>query len=118
MEETKNVLLELSFEFALKIINYCELLNYHKKYIISNQLLRSGTSIGSNINEAQHPESRADFIHKLKIASKETAETNYWLKICMISKNYPDSSFLQDDLNSIMKLLSSIISKTKSNQKR
>ena len=67
----KNVIVELSFEFALKIISYVELLEKNRKYVIAKQLLRSGTSIGANVREAQNAESKADFIHKLKIAAKE-----------------------------------------------
>jgi len=62
----KNVILEKSFEFALKIIEFCELLDESRKFVISKQLLLSGTSIGANIHESQSAESRADFIHKLK----------------------------------------------------
>jgi len=67
--EKKNEVLDLSFEFALQIIEFCELLEENKKYVIAKQLLRSGTSIGANIREAQNAESNSDFIHKLKIAA-------------------------------------------------
>lgn len=80
--KTGNVVLDKSFAFALSIISYCETLEQNKKFVISNQLLKSGTSIGANINEAQNSESRADFIHKLKIAAKEAEETRYWLLLC------------------------------------
>jgi four helix bundle protein len=69
MMEKKNEVLDLSFEFALQIIEFCELLEENKKYVIAKQLLRSGTSIGANIREAQNAESNSDFIHKLKIAA-------------------------------------------------
>ncbi|NLB91853.1 MAG: four helix bundle protein, partial [Bacteroidales bacterium] len=65
MKERKNEILDLSFEFALEIIEYSELLESERKYVIARQLLRSGTSIGANVREAQSSESRADFIHKL-----------------------------------------------------
>jgi len=74
-----NEIMKISFEFALKIIDYCELLNENKKFVISQQLLKSGTSIGTNICEAQNTESKADFYHKLKISAKEIEETQYWL---------------------------------------
>ncbi len=61
----------------------------NKKYVITRQLMRSGTSIGANIREAQDAESNQDFIHKLKFAAKEADETEYWLKLCKKSKNYP-----------------------------
>ena len=80
-ELSKNLIVSLSFEFALEIIEYCELLEEKRKYVISNQLLKSGTSIGANVKEAQNAESKADFIHKLKIALKESNETEYWLEL-------------------------------------
>ena len=83
MEEPKrNEILELSFEFALEIIEYCELLEAKRKYVIAQQLLKSGTSVGANIREAQNPHSRADFISKLVISAKEADETEYWLLLC------------------------------------
>ena len=69
--EKENVILEKSFQFALEVIDFAELLNEKRKYLLSNQIFRSGTSIGANIREAQHAESPADFIHKLKISAKE-----------------------------------------------
>jgi len=73
----------------------------------------SGTSIGANVREAQNAESKADFIHKLKISAKEADETEYWLTLCKLSENYPLSEELLIDLNSIIKVLSKIISSTK-----
>ena len=72
-----------SFQFAIRIVNLCKLLrNERKEYSLSKQLLRSGTSIGANIFEAQNAQSRADFLSKLNIALKETTETKYW--ICLL----------------------------------
>jgi len=65
----RNVILELSFQFALNIIAYCEVLEEKRRFVISQQLLKSGTSVGANIREAQSAKSKIDFIHKLKIAS-------------------------------------------------
>ena len=112
--ERRNEILELSFEFALDIIIFTELLEEHKKYVISRQLLKSGTSIGANVRESQNSESKADFIHKLKIAAKEAEETEYWLLLCQHSPSYPYNPELMTKLISIKKLLSSIISKMKS----
>lgn len=106
-------MLELSFEFALQIITYCEELEEKRKYVIARQLLKSGTSIGANIREAQNAESNLDFIHKLKIAAKEAEKTEYWLLLCEKSENYPSPSDLHTSLISIKKLLNSIISKMK-----
>jgi len=113
--EKKNAILEKSFAFALLIIEYTEELESQKKYVLSRQLLRSATSIGANIREAQSCESRADFIHKLKIAAKEADETEYWLLLCKNSKSYPFNELLLPNLFEIQKLLSSIISTSKKN---
>jgi len=113
MEKRRNVILEKSFEFALLVVEYCELLDVKKKYVISKQLLRSGTSVGANIYEAQSAESRADFIHKLKIADKEAYETEYWLLLCEKSNHYPNPNGLIENLIEVKKLLSTIISSSK-----
>ena len=90
MEDKENVIIKLTFQFALEIIKYCETLQENKKFVIANQLLKVGTSIGANIREAQNAESKADFIHKLKISAKEVEETIYWLEFCKHSENYPN----------------------------
>lgn len=114
--EKRNEILELSFEFAIDIIRFTELLEEQKKYVIVRQLLKSGTSIGANIRESQNSESEADFIHKLKIAAKEADETEYWLLLCQQSPNYPFDPTLITKLISIKKLLSTIISTMKRKQ--
>jgi four helix bundle protein len=75
--DKENIIVEKSFQFSLKIVLYCELLEENKKYVISRQLLRSGTSIGANVREAQNAENKTDFIHKIKLAAKEAEETEY-----------------------------------------
>lgn len=110
----QNIILEKSFEFALNIVAYSEALEKNKKYVIAKQILKSGTSIGANIREAQSAESNADFIHKLKIADKEANETEYWLQLCKRAKSYPDPENLISTLQEIKKLLSKIISTSKS----
>ena len=80
-----NALLIKTFNFSLKIIDYTEALQEKKKFVIANQLLKSGTSIGANSKEAQNAESKADFIHKLKIGVKELNETEVWLRIIVAS---------------------------------
>ena len=77
-----NLIVGLTLEFAIEVVKYCEVLELNKKYVIARQLLRSGTSIGANVREAQNAESKPDFIHKFKIAAKEAEETEYWLLIC------------------------------------
>ena len=74
-----NPILKLTFDFSLLIIDYCELLESQRKYVLARQLLKSGTSIGANAMEAQNAESKADFIHKMKIAAKEAEESQYWV---------------------------------------
>ncbi|MEI6556109.1 MAG: four helix bundle protein [Paludibacter sp.] len=111
--EKENVILDKSFQFALEIINFAELLNEKKKYLLSNQIFRSGTSIGANVREAQHAESPADFIHKLKISAKEAEETEYWLLLCKESPHYPTNEKLLFDLKEIQKILTKIIHTTK-----
>src|SRR6476661_1359661 len=93
-----NPLLKHTMLFSLMVIDYCEVLNRSGKYIISNQLLKSATSIGANAMEAQNAESKADFIHKIKIAAKEADETQYWLSLCEFSSEYPDCKVLCDKL--------------------
>ena len=109
----KNLIVELSFVFALKIIKYVELLEQGRKYVIARQLIRSGTSIGANVREAQNAESRADFIHKLKVAAKEADETEYWLLLCKESKGYEKNDELLQNCTSIIKVLSKIIASSK-----
>ena len=108
-----NPLLKLSIAFALDIISYCEKLNEEKKYIIAKQLLRSATSIGANAMEAQNPESKADFIHKMKIAAKEAGETQYWLILCEKAQGYPKQIDLLNKLEELNRILGSIISTAK-----
>lgn len=109
----KNPILKLAFDFSLMIIDYCELLDLQKKYIISRQLLRSGTSIGANAMEAQNAESKIDFIHKMKIAAKEAEESQYWLWLCEYSSSYPDCQKIQEKLIEIHKVLGKILSTSK-----
>ncbi len=77
-----NIILIKSFEFSKNIIEFAERLEKERKFVVSNQLIKSGTSIGANVKEAQNGESKKDFIHKLKIALKEADETEYWLFLC------------------------------------
>ncbi len=109
MEERDNIIIKLTFQFALDIIKYSEGLQEDKKFVIANQLLKSGTSIGANIREAQNAESKADFIHKFKIAAKETEETIYWLELCKFSENYPNVESLLEQINNISRIVNKII---------
>ncbi|MFN8339460.1 MAG: four helix bundle protein [Saprospiraceae bacterium] len=108
--EKENALMDLSFKFALAIIKFTENLEANKKYPLANQLFRSGTSIGANIREAQNAESKADFIHKVKVAAKEAEETEYWLMLCKHSENYPEDQTLIDQVVVLKKIMSKILS--------
>lgn len=109
-----NLILQLSLEFALEIIEFSERLEEKKKFIIAKQILKSGTSIGSNIREAQNAESKPDFIHKMKIAAKEADETAYWLTLCEMSEKYPFDENLRAKLTSIINIISKIVITSKS----
>ncbi|MBK7147337.1 MAG: four helix bundle protein [Bacteroidetes bacterium] len=109
----ENPVLKHTFEFSLMVIDFCELLDARKKYALSNQLFKSGTSIGANANEAQHAESKADFINKFKIAAKEVKETSYWLRLCECSEHLPNCTPLQLKLNEIEKIINSILASSK-----
>lgn len=108
-----NIIVKLSFEFALTIIEFTEELEKKRKYNLANQLFRSGTSIGANIMEAQNAESKADFIHKLKISAKEADETEYWLLLCKYSKSYPDCDEIIGKLRNVNRILNKIITSSK-----
>ncbi|MCF6129835.1 four helix bundle protein [Flavobacterium sp. AS60] len=109
MEAKDNVIIKLTFQFALDIVKYCEGLQEDKKYVIANQLLKSGTSIGANIREAQNAESKTDFIHKFKISAKEIEETIYWLELCKFSESYPNVDELIEQINNISRIVNKII---------
>ncbi|THD67741.1 four helix bundle protein [Robertkochia marina] len=105
-----------SFEFSIKIVELCrKLRNEHREFILSKQILRSGTAIGSLYREAQQAESKADFIHKLAISQKECNETKYWIDF-LSKTNYLDENTTADlsaHITELSKLLSSIILTTK-----
>ncbi|MFY7728998.1 MAG: four helix bundle protein [Flavobacterium sp.] len=114
--ERENLIVTKSVDFALEIIQYCEVLEQHKKFVIAKQLLRCGTSIGANIHEAQNAESRADFIHKVKIAAKEVEETKYWLLLCERSASYPFNPNLKTGIGEIGLIIYKILSTSKANR--
>ena len=118
MKATGNLIVDLSFEFSLGIIDLTDQLETKKKYVIAKQLCRCGTSVGANVKESQSAESRKDFVHKLKIASKEAEETEYWLLLCKYSNHLPDPGALLPKIMRINKILSAIISTTKKNAEK
>jgi TIGR02436 family protein len=117
---TNSILRDKSFSFALRIIKLYQYLGAeHHEYVLSKQILRAGTSIGANIEESVHAQSRTDPIHKLSIAQKEACETNYWLRLMTESgfiKAKLSESLLSDCVE-IQKLLTASIKSAKSNIK-
>ncbi len=116
-----NNIKKLTFQFAVKIITlYKKLANEKKEYVISKQILRSGTSIGANYREADNAVSKADFVHKLSISQKEADETLYWLELLHETK-YIDQKYydeLHNEAEIILKIIKTIIINTKKNMKR
>ena len=114
-----NILIDKSIDFGARIIKLSKFLEENKKeHIISKQIFRSGTSIGANINEAQYGQSKADFISKLHISLKETAETEYWLHL-LCKSNYIDKSLfvsILDDCLEIKRILIASINTAKDNK--
>ncbi len=117
----ENVIKNKSFAFALRTVKMYQFLCEQKKeFVISKQLLRSGTSVGALVREAEQAESSADFIHKMAIALKEANETEYWIELLFQSNYIDETSFnsIKSDLTEILKLLVSIIKTTKQNSKK
>ncbi len=109
---SESILREKSYRFALRIVNLVKFIVSEKKeYVLSKQLLRSGTSIGANVEEAGQGQSKADFVHKLSIAQKEAFETNYWLRLLRDSEylSRPQADSLIEDCNEIQRMLTSSI---------
>ena len=112
---TDNILIDLSMNFAVEIVNLCESLK--GKNSLTNQLLRSGTSIGANIHEANYASSRADFIAKMQIALKECYETEYWLELFVKTNILSEEQYksLKNACGKIRKLLIASINTAKGN---
>ena len=116
----ENVIKNKSFKFALRIVNLYKFLSEKKEFVLSKQLLRSGTAIGALVREAEHAESKADFIHKMAIALKEANETEYWIELLYQSEFIEDTAYqsIKIDIEEMLKLLISIIKTTKQNKKK
>ena len=111
---------ERTFDFALEVVDLYKYLIGNKEYILSKQVLKSGTSIGANVQEAQAAQSKADFISKMSIASKEARETKYWL--CLLTKSgylngYSRKAEMLAEVNSIINIITKIV-KTSSERQR
>ena len=116
--QRENIIEGKSYAFALRIIQlYKYLINEEKEFILSKQVLRSGTSIGALIKESEHAQSKKDFINKMSIALKEANETEYWLMLLKDSHYISESSFssINNDCTELLKLLISIVKTSKNN---
>lgn len=111
----QNIVEEKSYSLALEIVAVYKVLIEKKEFVLSKQLLRSGTSIGANVHEATVSESKKDFVHKLGIALKETHETMYWLRLLFESSFLDQANFnnLKQRCDELIKILNSIILTTK-----
>ena len=114
----ENIIKTISFEFAVRIVKLSQYLREQKKeFVLSKQLIRSGTSVGAMVREAEHAESKSDFKHKMSIAQKEINETIYWLELLKETDYLTDEQFesIMNDAIKIIKLITSIIKTTKAN---
>lgn len=111
-EKKENIMIQKSFDFAVRIVKlYQYLCNSKKEFVISKQLLRSGTAVGALVREAQNAESKQDFIHKLGIAQKECDESIYWIEILVHTDYLSDneSQSIKNDAVELLKILRSAI---------
>ena len=117
----ENIVADKSYAFAIRIVNlYKYLINEKKEFVLAKQLLRSGTAIGALIREAEHAQSKSDFLNKMNVALKEANETNYW-PMLLKDTNYlsePEFNSLISDCSTILKLLISIVKTTKRSLKK
>ena len=112
-----NLILDKSFLFAANIVGLSRVLQNEREFVLSRQMLRSGTSIGALCREAQHAESKRDFIHKLSIAIKEAYETSYWLELLFQTNFITEAVFseIHEENVRLLKILTAIIKKAKDN---
>ena len=120
MNMKESILKKRSYAFALRVVRLYKYLCKHKEFVLSKQVLRSGTSIGALVSEAEFGQSRADFISKLSIALKETNETIYWLSLLRDSSYIDEKAFdsIYPDAEELMRLLISSIKTAKQNSKK
>ena len=112
----ENVVVTKSFDLAIRVVNlYKYLVETKKEYVMSKQILKSGTSIGANIRESQSAESKSDFIHKLSISLKEVRETSYWMELLYRTDFISIEEFesIDKDITELKKIISSIILTTR-----
>ena len=112
----ENIIINKSMEFAVRIVKLYKYLSGEKReFVISKQLLRSGTSIGANVREGVYAQSKGDFISKMSIALKETSETEYWLELLMRTEYLNDEQYtsIRNDCSEVAKLLTTIVKNSK-----
>ena len=112
----ENVVRDKSFAFAIRVVRLCRhLQETRREFVLTKQLLRSGTAVGALVREAEHAESRADFVHKMAIALKEANETDYWLDLLFQTELLDKQGFqsIQPDAVELIKLLTRIIKSSK-----
>ena len=114
----ENIIKIKSYQFALKVVKLCRGLVDQKEYVLSKQLLTSGTSIGANVEEAVHAQSTSDYIHKLAIAQKEASETLYWIRLLKDSELIEDEhgKELLCECEEVKRIITSILKTTKANR--
>lgn len=112
---SESIIREKSFNFAVRIVKLCRLLIKQGDFVLAKQLLRAGTSIGANVREAKHAESRADFIHKMNIALKEAEETGYWLEFIFAGGMLKSTEYesIKNDADELIKILHAIVKTSK-----
>ena len=112
---SENIIKNKSFAFAVRIVNFYKILIERKEFVMSKQLLRSGTSVGANVREAVNGQSKADFIHKLSISQKECDESMYWLELLRATNYINEKEFISmnEDAVELLKIIRSIIITTK-----
>ncbi|MCU0467108.1 MAG: four helix bundle protein [Arcicella sp.] len=118
MKTKDSIIRQKTFDFAIRVVNlYKYIVTDKKEYVLSKQLLRSGTSIGANVNEALYGQSKRDFISKLHISIKEASETKYWLELLNATGYLDEKEYnsIANDNVEILKILTSIIKTSKQN---
>jgi len=109
----ENLIVQLTFDLAVATIKFCTLLEELRKWSFANQLLRAAVSIGANVKEAQNAESKADFIHKMKIAAKEAEEVEYYFELCNAADELPNAEELLEKTKAVCRVLNKIIASSK-----
>ena len=118
MNERKNIIQDKTFDFSLMIISVYKKMIEQKEYVLSKQLLRSGTSIGANVEEAIAAFTKKDFVHKMSLSSKEARETRYWLRL-LIASELVDVNMKPclSEVEEILNILTAIVKTTQKNIK-